>query len=69
MCAQNYQNRAWFDRVIAKISDAAFSLAILYPRKKRPPFYFSNDCQKLTDFNDFLVRKILRKFDIYTCIL
>jgi len=21
--------------------------------KKRPPFYFSNNCRKLTDFNDF----------------
>jgi len=23
------------------------------PEKNRPPFYFSNNCQKLTDFNDF----------------
>jgi len=23
---------------------------------KRPPFYFSNNCQKVTDFNDFFVK-------------
>ena len=33
----------------------SFIMLITYTlcTKKRPPFYFSNNCQKLTDFNDF----------------
>jgi len=44
--------------------------------KKRAPFYFSNDCQKLTDFNHFWCVKswvnftsIARTFAHLTCIL
>jgi len=28
-------------------------VCVCVSQKKRPPFYFWNNCQKLTDFNDF----------------
>ena len=40
----------------------------LFP-KKRPPFYFSNNCQKLTDFNDFWCVKPWEELTSIACTL
>ena len=39
----------------AKPIDMPFWIKTYVGSQKRPPFYFSNYCQKLTDFNDYFV--------------
>ena len=45
-------------------SDGIKTTNVIQCAKKRSPFYFSNNCQKLTDFNDFSVLNAENKYQM-----